>query len=46
VVLTSARHTPERCSGLLTQGGLMATLAHEEEPSQVYRGNPLTELLA
>ncbi len=36
---------PTRYSGLLTQGALMATLAHEEEPSQVYRGKFVLEQL-
>jgi hypothetical protein len=36
---------PARYSGLLTQGALMATLAHEEEPSQVYRGKFVLEQL-
>ena len=36
---------PTRYSGLLTQGALMSTLAHEEEPSQVYRGKFVLEQL-
>jgi hypothetical protein len=36
---------PKRYSGLLTQGGLMATLAHEEQPSQVSRGKFVLEQL-
>jgi hypothetical protein len=36
---------PKRYSGLLTQGGLLATLAHEAQPSPVYRGKFILEQL-
>jgi Protein of unknown function (DUF1592)/Protein of unknown function (DUF1588)/Protein of unknown function (DUF1595)/Protein of unknown function (DUF1587)/Protein of unknown function (DUF1585) len=36
---------PTRASGILTQGALMSALAHEAQPSQVYRGKFVLEQL-